>query len=492
MRRPQAHRVVVCVFDGLRPDLVTAERMPNLARFAGTGTWFREARSVFPSMTRVATTSIATGAPPAVHGIVGNAFLFRQATRSHVIDTGRADDIALAERATAGRFVEVPTFADCLAREGRQVAVVHTGSAGSAHLINPRVKANRHWTFSVLGRDHTGTPEAVDEAIARFGPLPPRELPRHEEVDYATTVFVERVLAELQPAVGLIWFNEPDTSFHYRGIGSPDSLSILRHVDAAFGRILDWLEARPDRDRYAVIAASDHGQISTADQVDVAQLLEDAGHCAVWGSRRSLEGADLCLTGGNMGEIRILEGGERRRRRIADLLMEHPSTGMLFSPGRNGIEGEIPGTFAFGLVGLDHARGPDLVYALRSAEDRDPYDLPGLGLVTGGIPQGGGMHGGLNRFELTTVLMIRAPGLDAGRVDRSPRGIIDIAPTILGLLGSAPAPTMTGRSLVAPAGSDPVRSFSLSQGTFRQTIMVAGETGRQILVQGASGASSGR
>jgi sugar phosphate isomerase/epimerase len=310
-------RVVVCVFDGLRPDLVSAERTPNLARFAGTATWFREARSVFPSMTRVATTSIATGAPPAVHGIVGNAFLFPQATRSHVIDTSRADDIALAERATGGGFVAVPTFADCLAREGCQVAVVHTGSAGSAHLINPRARANGHWTFSVLGRDHTGTPEAVDEVVARFGPLPPRELPRYEEIDYATTVFVERVLSELRSSVSLIWFNEPDTSFHYRGIGSPDSLAILRHVDAAFGRVLEWIGAQPDRDRYAVIAASDHGQISTTEQVDVAQLLKGAGHRAVWGGVRDLDGAELCLTGGNMGEIRILDGGERRRDRVA-------------------------------------------------------------------------------------------------------------------------------------------------------------------------------
>ncbi len=49
--------------------------MPNLDRFARRGAWFREARSVFPSVTRVATTSIATGAPPSVGEVVGNALL---------------------------------------------------------------------------------------------------------------------------------------------------------------------------------------------------------------------------------------------------------------------------------------------------------------------------------------------------------------------------------------------------------------------------------
>src|SRR5262245_7577161 len=147
MSRPpeSADRVVICVFDGLRPDFVTPERTPNLARFAAGATWFRQARSVFPSMTRVATASIATGAPPRVHGVVGNAFLFAEVTSDHVLDLGRGDDIARAERATQGRLVDTETFADALARAGGRLAVVHTGSPGATHIINPRARANRHW-----------------------------------------------------------------------------------------------------------------------------------------------------------------------------------------------------------------------------------------------------------------------------------------------------------------------------------------------------------
>ena len=172
--------------------------MPNLARFAGEGTWFREARSVFPSMTRVATTAIATGAHPRVHGIVGNAFYFPQATQAHAIDLSRWDDVSLAIAATGGRFVTAEPMADVLARAGKRMAVVHTGSAGSAYLINPNVRENGHWTFSLLGREHSRTPEAVDEVVARFGPLPPRRLPRFEETDYAERVFREHVLEELR------------------------------------------------------------------------------------------------------------------------------------------------------------------------------------------------------------------------------------------------------------------------------------------------------
>lgn len=483
---PSVDRVVVCVFDGLRPDMVTPELTPNLMRLARRGTWFREARSVFPSVTRVATSSIATGAPPSVHGVVGNAFYFPEAARSHVLDTGLAADLALAETATGGRLVDAATFGDQLAAAGRQLAVVHTGSAGSAHVINPRARANGHWTFSILGRDNTQTPEAVDEVVDRFGPLPPRTMPRFEEVDYGAKVLIEQVLTRMKPDVALIWFNEPDTSYHHRFLGSPETLAVLAHVDAAFGRVLDWIEAQPNAERIAVIAASDHGQISTSEQIHLVDLLSTEGHTAIRAAERHLNGAKIAITGGAMGEIRVLDDDVSRRDAIAAWLREQPFVGGLFSPARNEVEGEVPGSFALSLVDLDHARAPDLVFVMRSSEVPDPYGYPGLGLFTGGVPVGGGLHGGLNRHELNTLLLVAAPNAEPGLSVDDATGIIDIAPTILHLLGVPPAATMRGRSLVQAADPAPVKTFETSAGAFRQRLTLALAGDRRILVSGGS------
>ncbi len=481
-----ADRVVICVFDGLRPDFVTPELTPNLARFAGQATWFREARSVFPSMTRVATTSIATGAPPNIHGVVGNAFYFPEVTPEHALDMSRADDVALAEAATGGRLVEAESFGDVLARAGKRLAVVHTGSAGSAYLINPRARANGHWTFSILGREHTQTPQAHDEVVARFGPPPPRELPRFQETDYAEQVFREHVLAEMKPDVALIWFNEPDTSFHYRFLGSPETLSVLKHVDAAFGRILGWIATQPDAERYAVIAASDHGQISTSGAVELSALLTAQGHAARRAAERTLAGASVAMTGGNMGEIRILDGGHSRRDAIAGWLMEQDFLGMLFSRARNEVEGQVEGSFALSLVDLDHARQPDLVYVLRSSLEADAYGYPGLGLLTkADVPVGGGMHGGLNRHELNTVLMARGVGFEQGLRDTRACGIIDIGPTTLALLGLPAAPTMTGQSLTQqPGAGEASRVFETGIRGFRQVLEHADRGASRICLSG--------
>ncbi|MFN3855879.1 MAG: alkaline phosphatase family protein [Phreatobacter sp.] len=487
MRR--VSRIVVAVFDGLRPDLVRPDLMPRLSAFARSSTWFREARSVFPSMTRVATTSIATGTPPAVHGIVGNAFFDPAIARDRIIDTSRSDHLALAEAALGGDLIGVATFADIMAAAGLRLAVVHTGSAGSAYAINPRADRHGHWTFSMLGAEHSRTPEAVAEVIDRFGPLPARDLPRFAETDHAARIMIEHVLTDLDPDVALVWFNEPDTSFHYRFLGSPETLAVIRHVDAAFGRILDALAARPDAGDITVIAASDHGQISSHGQFDMAAALTAAGHPAVQAADEWVNGAAVTVTGGNMGEIRVVDGDLDRRAAIGNWLMAQPEIGMVFSPSQDPVAGAIPGSFSLGLVGLDHPdRAPDLVYVLRSDTADDRYGLPGRGLITGGVPMGGGMHGGLNRHELNTVLAIGRPAAGGtGVIDARACGIIDIAPTLLDLLGLQPASTMRGCSLltaVAPPAAQLTRSHAAGLGGFRQQLTVAGSGDRVFAIHG--------
>jgi phosphonoacetate hydrolase len=481
--RSTADQVIVAVFDGLRPDMVTPDLTPNLLRLAARGTWFREARSVFPSVTRVATTSIATGAPPTVHGIVGNAFYHPAALPERVFDTGNGDLIRRVDAHHDGRLVDVDTFGDRLARAGRRLAVVHTGSAGSSYFINPRARRNGHWTFSISGAESTQTPEAVAEVVQRLGPLPGRGLPRIDELRYAGRVMAEHVLPVLKPDVALVWFNEPDTTYHYKGLGSPEAKAGLREADAAFGVILDWVDAQPDAGRIAVIAASDHGQITTS---AIHPLFEEARQAGFdIGLKDQLGDAAFVATGGRSGEIRGLRGDHAATDRIAAWLMDQPTVGHVFSRGGNGIEGGIAGTLSLSLLGNGHDRQPELMFILQSDLSVDSYGLPGQGIMTpGDVPLGGGMHGGINRHELNTVLMVRS-GAGEGGQSTAPAGIIDIAPTVLGLLGVDPAGTMQGRDLSRPAREEPrILRHQAGAGGFRQAVDVVEQDGRRFILGG--------
>ncbi|AOO80112.1 alkaline phosphatase family protein [Bosea vaviloviae] len=478
-------RVIVAVFDGLRPDMVTPELTPNILRLAARGTWFRQARSVFPSLTRVCTSAIATGAPPTTHGIVGNAFYHAAAMPEHVFDTGRVDHLRRIEAHHGGRLLDVDTFGDVLARAGRRLAVVHTGSPGSAHFINPRARDNGHWTFSMHGADGTQTPHAVAEALEKIGPLPEREMPRLGELRYAARLMVEHVLPVLAPDVALVWFNEPDTTFHYKGLGSPEAKAGLQEADKAFGAILDWVDAQPDAERIAVIVASDHGQISTR---AIHPLFDDARQAGFAVAQRDeFDGAAFVATGGISGEIRRLNDERDGVERIAHWLMQQPAVGHVFSPARNEVDGVVGGSLSLALLGNGHERQPDLMFILKSDLAADQYGLPGLGTMTpGDVPLGGGMHGGINPHELNTVLIVAAETTEGrGSLSSAPAGIIDIGPTVLGLLGIAPAQTMQGRNLARPAREEArIARHSAGRGGFSQHVDIVEQDGRRFILGG--------
>jgi hypothetical protein len=59
---------IVLVLDGLRPDAITAEETPNLWKLRREGVDFINSHSVFPTVTRVNATAMATLARPQRHG----------------------------------------------------------------------------------------------------------------------------------------------------------------------------------------------------------------------------------------------------------------------------------------------------------------------------------------------------------------------------------------------------------------------------------------
>src|ERR1700745_2849277 len=77
-QRPSAngHHQLIIVVDGLRPDYVTADVMPNLLALGQRGIVFANHHSVFPTVTRVNASSISTGAYPERHGLLGNSVFF--------------------------------------------------------------------------------------------------------------------------------------------------------------------------------------------------------------------------------------------------------------------------------------------------------------------------------------------------------------------------------------------------------------------------------
>lgn len=421
----QVDRVVIVVFDGLRPDMI-AGRMPNLHDFAQQNLWFREARSVFPSMTRVATTSFATGQWPGVHGIVNNAFHMPHVVQGGALDTSNFDHLSRLKSAE-GQVVTCSSLGHALAARGLRMGAVHCGSAGSSYLVNHDVAAHGHWTFSIHGEASTQTPQAVRRAVAAHGALPGQDVPKFDTLDYAKRTFLDMALGADGPDVALMWLPEPDTTWHRHGLGSDPSLAVMAAADRVFADVLEAVSGMEGRT--ALIAMSDHGQITMTSQTDItAQMQADglpASHIPDGAHR-------LALTRGNMGELRSLDGDMTLISDACDWLMSRDDIGMVLAADT--LVDTLPGTLPMSLVQHGHRRGPELFFLMRASDAADQWGLPGQGGLIAGVDLGGGMHGGLNRYELNTTLIVGVPDGRKG-VETAPVGLVDIAPTVAGLLG---------------------------------------------------------
>lgn len=472
----QVKRVLVVVFDGLRPDMI-AGRMPRLAAFgAEDAVTFAGARSVFPSHTRVATSSTATGTWPRRHGLIANSFHV-PGLRAAPFDTGRPDElVALAD---GGAILQAPGLGARLADAGLHMAAAHCGTAGAARLLNDAAGTrDGAWTFTPHGRDQSATPEAVDSAVAALGALPEGdEMPKLAATGFAASVANTLALVPGGPEMVFVWLPEPDSSFHYREIGSPASDSAQTAADKAFASLM---EAVGDDPGTAVIAMSDHGQITISDHWDIDTALRADG---LSGPR---EAPRLLLTHGASGELRLRDDDPALRAEVAAWLMARPEIGMVFA--RDDVASSLDGVLPLSLVHLDHPRAPDLVYVTATDDAENAHGVPGRALVTGGPPVGGGVHGGLHPHELSTVLMIAAPGAAAGMRDDRACGLIDVAPTVLSLLG-LPVDGMDGAPLPLDAGPSDctLESHEARAGAFGQRLTRRGKPGRMFLHAGGRG-----
>ncbi|MCW4115480.1 alkaline phosphatase family protein [Aurantimonas sp. MSK8Z-1] len=469
MTREPGSTLIVC-FDGLRRDRVTADRMPNLARFMAAGVDMLNSRSVFPSETRVASTSTVTGSSPGEHGLVANQFINRQVVPEGLFNTADHDHLAKAD--AAGILIDRDSLGQRLARAGKRFAVVSTATAGATAMMSYGARPAGQPVFSV--HPGVGTPELMREAEARFGPVPPAATPNTARLDHATRVLTDLVYPDHRPDLAIFWMSDPDITSHGFGLDAPETITAQRGADAAFGRILEWQAGGEGPQNIMVM--SDHGQITGAARIDLRAALPEH---AAW------------LSPGYFSGLYLPDPTRERIAAAVERLTREPWCGLVFVslPGEPG--GSVPGALPAAVMGGGHSRSAPVSFTLRAAPPSDPGGLETC-LFAGGIAPGGGMHGGVTRGELSTVLAAAGPAFRAGLRSEIPCWLPDIAPTVLSVLG-LPTTGMSGRvlreTLAGVAEAPPVverRSLEARLGEHRQGVEQWLVEGRAITDHGWS------
>ena len=128
-------RALLIVIDGLRPDYITPETMPNLVALRQRGFFGADHHAVFPTVTRVNAPSLVTGAYPRTHGLMGNTMYVPHLRHERPLNTGEADDLRLLDAATDGALLTTPSLGEILEQHGKRLFAASSGSAGSAFWI---------------------------------------------------------------------------------------------------------------------------------------------------------------------------------------------------------------------------------------------------------------------------------------------------------------------------------------------------------------------
>ncbi|MEK9854016.1 MAG: phosphonoacetate hydrolase [Rhodobiaceae bacterium] len=234
---PKCCAVVICL-DGCEPAYldVAIERglMPNLQRIRQNGT-SRIAHSVIPSFTNPNNMSIATGRPPAVHGICGN-YLFEPETGEEVM----MNDV---------RFLRAPTIFANYYNAGARVALV-TAKDKLRALLGAGLSFDdgRAICFSSERADQaTKAANGIDDASAWLGrPVPEVYSGALSEFVFAAGV---KLLTEWQPDV--MYLSTTDYIQHKFAPEEQGALDFHAMVDGYLGQ-LDELGA-------AIVLTADHG-----------------------------------------------------------------------------------------------------------------------------------------------------------------------------------------------------------------------------------------
>src|SRR5919204_3302122 len=129
--QPETRRHLLIVLDGLRPDYVTPDLMPNLHALGRRGVVFAKHHAVFPTVTRVNAASIVTGAYPSRHGLMGNSVYFPQVDPRRFLDTGDYDNLIRIDEATHHELLTAPTLSEILQPSGKRVLAAGAGSTGA-------------------------------------------------------------------------------------------------------------------------------------------------------------------------------------------------------------------------------------------------------------------------------------------------------------------------------------------------------------------------
>lgn len=428
--------VVLFVLDGARPEYFDVPGIPHVRSLIRNGTQFTNAfAGILESETPSGHATIATGSEPRGHGILS----FWWANSDDVeVDLFNPDKIRAHDMENIIRRSGVPTI------------------AGRVHARHPQAKVvalsgSKYYAADAIGGPdadiimyYYGTPQGQFVPTYVPGHAPPAGVLTSPGLTAKKTnlgLGVENYLAmqlaihtfnHARPQVSLINLPEFDWPLGHvdGGIIDPHGVTaLMQSFDRDLAMLQDAYRRAGVLDRTLFVLMADHGMMPLAHKIDstaLAGAITKAGTDIV--SQSYSTGAYFWLKDRSKAVPAAQNIANLHNPFIQSIYVKMPSAaGYAYQPvSKAGVR--TPGVAAsnqYLLHTFAGPNGPDVVTVFAE----------GVGSEPGGQASWKADHGGTSWESQHLPLILSGPGVRSGVISSSPARLIDVAPTVLQLLG---------------------------------------------------------
>jgi hypothetical protein len=423
------NRVIVLVIDGLRPDYIKPDIMPNLLKIKENGFSGQNHHAVYPTSTRINSASIATGTYPNKHGLLNNSLYLSEVSRDRVLSTKKISDLRLVDKFTNRHLLTTISLGEILHNRERKLFVSSSGSAGSAYLLN-----HKPGTGTLVHREIIQPDSLAPLVEELLGPvLEETTRPHVKTVKRSVEAIFKIGIDIINADVIISWITEPDGTAHSAGIGAPLTLEALKFVDNEIARIIDGLESRGILKSTNIMIVSDHGFSTRIGEKSISSLLIEHE------LKSNESSTDVVIAN---DAIYVNEYKEEITPKIVRLLQKTAWIGPIFTRGKNSSSnmGWLPGTLSFSAIMWDHRRSADILTAGNWSNKSNKYGYKGNVSVPGVAG-----HNSTSPYDIKATFLASGPDFKSQANSVVPTGNVDLAPTVLNLLGIKVPDSIDGR-----------------------------------------------
>jgi arylsulfatase A-like enzyme len=473
--------IIIFVADGLRYGSVEPGNMPNMYKLKSEGVDFTNSHSLFPTITTVNASAIATGHYIGDTGDFGNTLHTGTPMQSAKGSTiaGLENNAVLAEmnQKFGGNYLNEDTLIARARAQGFSTAVI--GKLGPTRIQDSTAAADGSETL-ILDDDTgheggLGLPAWFTQRMKGAflnGGTPASQVPNIPQevwlMKATTRIVLPHFAAAGKPFALLFWSRDPDMSQHNTkdsvgetvpGINGPSGKAGTRDADTMLGELLAALKQQGLDKNTDVFVTADHGFLTVSHESKTSPSAKDgqmaqgflasdlADALSLPKINNNALGADAqkpeVIVAGNGGADLIYlpqETDKKNARKLAGSIVKFlTSQDYVAAIFVNDRLGKFPGALSMSdlnLIGSAKTPTPSIYVSFRSfAGDCENKLQCTVGIHDTALATGQGSHGSLSRAETRNFMAAIGPDFKSGYADPAPISNADIAPTMAHIAG---------------------------------------------------------